>query len=679
MALLLTLLGCSEYELLEEKEPSAREDSDATGPPDPDTGATGLAACAWDEVATGAPIDESCLHEPVTGTLDTVVEWEVDRLDPFPEYGQVLMAPVVGNLTDDDGDGDVDADDVPDVAIVTDDDGADAGFPHGVLRILSGDTGEALVTVQVAFWGDSQVLPYRYSGAALGDVDGDALPDVITVASLIGGPPGDTGGGDVDTADTGAPGDDTDDVPVIPPPPSETSEGGCYPVAWEADGTVKWVATGALLPCGGHAPALADMEGDGAVEVLVGATILAGADGAVRSAGGGGVGRYEAFAEVGYMSFASDLDGDGVQELVAGSTLYDANGAAICTAQGDDGFGAAADFDGDGLGEVVVVGNGGVRLFDHACAVRASWPLDGSGNGGPPTIADFDGDGVPEIGAASAAAYAVYEADGTLLWSAPITDASSHTTGSSVFDFDGDGRAEVVYADETTLWIFDGGTGEVRLADDRHSSRTLHELPVIVDVDGDGLTEIVVPNGGGHHEDDAGGLYVLGSADGSWLGNRPVWNQHAYDLVHVDDDLGVPSAPASNWPTWNTFRSGDVAPISGGASPDAVPIAGVCRAECDAGTLVVGVRVGNGGMAALRAGVPVAVYYEGNAGAVGVAFTDTVVAPGEASGIVEVRVDADVAEVRGVRVVADDDGSGGERVAECHEGDLIVLEGPFCE
>ena len=58
------------------------------------------------------------------------------------------------------------------------------------------------------------------------------------------------------------------------------------------------------------------------------------------------------------------------------------------------------------------------------------WPLQGGGTGGPPTIADYDGDMMPEIGLVDAHAYSVYQPDGTVEWSAPVTDASSHATGS---------------------------------------------------------------------------------------------------------------------------------------------------------------------------------------------------------------------------------------------------------
>ena len=44
----------------------------------------------------------------------------------------------------------------------------------------------------------------------------------------------------------------------------------------------------------------------------------------------------------------------------------------------------------------------------------------------------------------------------------------------------------MVYADEQTLWIYQGSTGRIRLAETTHQSGTVNEYPVVVDVDGDG-------------------------------------------------------------------------------------------------------------------------------------------------------------------------------------------------
>src|SRR5690606_26787703 len=76
-------------------------------------------------------------------------------------------------------------------------------------------------------------------------------------------------------------------------------------------------------------------------------------------------------------------------------------------------------------------------------------------------------------------------------WTSPIQDNSSAATGSSVFDFQGDGAAEVSYQDECYARIYDGATGSVKL-EIMNSSATIHEYPLVADVDGDGNSEFVV-------------------------------------------------------------------------------------------------------------------------------------------------------------------------------------------
>jgi len=126
--------------------------------------------------------------------------------------------------------------------------------------------------------------------------------------------------------------------------------------------------------------------------------------------------------------------------------------------------------------------------------------LERGGSGGPPTVADFDGDGKPEIGVATKKFYNVVEpndATGALqpLWKATNHDLSSSVTGSTVFDFEADGSAEVIYADECFLWVYDGKTGAVRFAT-QTTSFTATEAPIVADVDGDGKAEIVMVSNG---------------------------------------------------------------------------------------------------------------------------------------------------------------------------------------
>ena len=677
---LVLLGGCQDYSLHAHKDVPDASDWEDTAGIEPEI--EDLDFCRLGRrLPALTTIDETCTIEQVTGPLDAEVEWSVNDWLNFGEYGDALTVPVVGQLDDDDGSGTIDRFDTPDIVIVTDDNGA-SSLTRGILRLVSGD-GTVGTTIQQGETSEYQVFPYRYGTVALGDVDVDGLPDIVGIVQLVGGAPAaDTASG----TETGNPEEPEDtagefeDPPVFAP---EETEEQCYVGAWTPEGGVLWVGAADPIDCAGHAPALADLEGDGAVEVIVGSSVFDGATGELVWTGTEeGEGRFAAYAQVGAQSFAMDLEGDGLQEVIAGSTIYESDGTARCSVDSGvgDGFPAAADFDGDGVGEFVLVGDGTLHVHDSQCALLAFWPLLGSGNGGPPTIADFDGDGVPEIGVAEATTYSVYEADGTALWSMPTTDESSHATGSSVFDFDGDGRAEVVYGDEVTLWIFDGATGTVRLEDSGHTSRTLHEYPVVADVDGDGQEEIVVGQGGGHYDEQLHGIYVLGSASGAWRGDRQVWNQHAYSINNVNDDLSIPAPAGPNWPLYNTFRSGDLSPNSGGATPDAVPYVTSCQDPCRNGRLDVIVRVGNAGTADMRSQVPVSVYaeVEGELRWLHTLRTPVATRSGRSSRVLRFFLDpVDVPE--GLIWVVVDDDEGVEQVVECHEdNNMARLGGLFC-
>ncbi len=686
---LMGLTGCFDYGINSQK-PTPGADSWDDPRDDTAVGPIPFPCEEEGQIALDVQVDESCVSDVQVGTLDTVVEWSISAFEDYPEFSQILTVPVVGNLNDDNGDGVIGPGDIPDIVMVGDD-----NLPpitHGAIHIISGDGDQLVPAIFDGAIENYQIYPYRYASVALGDLDADGVPEIVTVGQIVGGPPDpDTGPGDsgINIPDDSS-GDSlpTDTGPVEVPviidlgEVPEGMEAPCRVVAFTPDGAVKWVATEAEIVCAGHVPAIADLDGDGAAEVIVGPIILEGATGALRAWGQGGEGRYPAFDQMGWISAISDLDGDFSQEIIAGNTLYDSQGTVICSVSGvEDGFPAVADLDGDGMGDVVLVGDGRMSIYDHGCVPVASWDLDGIGNGGPPTIADFDGDGLPEIGVATDTVYAVYEVDGTLRWSRPVVDASSHTTGSSVFDFDGDGQSEVVYGDETTLWIFDGSDGTVRLEDTFHTSRTLHEYPVIADVDGDGMAEIVVPQGGGHHEVENVGLYVLGSANNDWQYARPVWNQHAFNIVNINDDLSVPAVPDANWPDHNNFRSGDVNILSGGSTPDVITQAVFCAEHCADGTVGLLVRLGNGGAVEMRRDVPISVYSEinGQRYLLQTKSTTREVNPGKSSEAVSFELNAlDLPE--GVLVVIGDDYGGYGGLAECHEdNNELVLTGVRCE
>ncbi|MCB9765914.1 MAG: PQQ-like beta-propeller repeat protein, partial [Alphaproteobacteria bacterium] len=454
---LLLLAACSEYNLGGEKDnPQILDDTaEPECPPQipdcEDTGETAEPDDTGEEVprcedlyfgAQNLDVVEACEVIPQTGTFTPVVEWSISTFSTQPAYDQVMMTPIVASLTDDNGDGDIDDDDIPDVLFTTYTGTNWTGA--GYLRAVHGDGSGEIFTASVQLEGSA--------GLAAGDLDGDGVVEIVgaTLAHEI--------------------------------------------IAFEHDGTEKWRSRAFTQTVLAYAPypAISDMDGDGSPEVIVG-TVVLNSNGTVRSPGNttsrGSAGTYSS------LSFPVDLDGDGVEEIITGNAAFDADGNELWRASVPDGYPAVGDFDGDGEGEVVATANGRVWLLDTDGAILWQQSLPNSSTtAGPPTIADYDGDGEPEVGVAGISLYAVFDTDGALLWWRPSQDGSSGVTGSAVFDFEGDGQAEAVYPDETRVWVFSGTDGAIKLESPDHSSWTVTEYAPIVDVDGDGQAEIVVPN-----------------------------------------------------------------------------------------------------------------------------------------------------------------------------------------
>jgi hypothetical protein len=334
-------------------------------------------------------------------------------------------------------------------------------------------------------------------------------------------------------------------------------------VAFEHDGLVKWRSVDLGLGVSGEievigSPSIADLDGDGTAEVVVGAAVL-NSDGTLRWKGGSSADTGN--NGFGPLSVVADLDLDGRPEILTGKSAYRADGSLYWTSTRIDGFTAVGNFDVDPFPEIVVVSGGSVRLLEHSGQVK--WgpvSLPGGGRGGPPTIADVDADGHAEIGVAGSTRFVLFETDGSVKWEVEIQDSSSNVTGSSVFDFEGDGKAEIVYADELYLRILRGSDG-AELYKLEKGSATLHEIPTIADVDGDGRAEIVVGANDWSFGQETG-LYVIGGADQNWIPTRAIWNQHAYHVTNVRADGTIPATETHHWlvPGLNAFRQNAFAP-----------------------------------------------------------------------------------------------------------------------
>ena len=555
--LLLILCGaCSDYNFHQDKKDDNPGifDSGHTTVDTADTSTTPGDTSVSNDVCEGesypggeVALNEECYIEYTVGTFSPVVEWKKSSWSVDPSSNNIMMTPAVASLTDDNGDGLINSEDTPDIIVVT-------YGSYGTLRAVSGDGSSEIFNIT------GQQLQGQ-GAVALGDIDNDGIVEIIACTSST-------------------------------------------VKAFEHDGTLKWTSPSIA----GHlygtsdAPAIADMDGDGNPEIIVGNAILNN-DGSIRGLGSYGRG---GSANVGTTSFAVDLDADGDQELISGNAIYDVNGTAIWHNSEQDGYVAVADFDGDGQGEIIAMNSGKIWLTDTDGTVLWRNTVSGasSGYGGPPTIADYDGDGEPEVGVAGRSNYTVFDTDGTKMWEKTTQDASSGNTGSAVFDFEGDGVAEAVYADETRLWVFNGPDGAVKLESTEHSNGTWTEYSVIADVDGDGHAEIVVPNTSPHT-----GFYVFGDASNSWREGRRIWNQHAYSITNVDDDGGIPTSPDLNWLKYNNFRSGDLGAGQDGEYPDLLAtVLDVCLDDCDEGKLTVWYQVGNRGYYDINEPVLVEVY-----------------------------------------------------------------------
>lgn len=579
-----------------------------------------------------------CEYFPEPGVITPEEQWAWTGSVVAPASVHVMMAPVVGDL---DGDG------MPEVVFNTYDAVGSYGGP-GVLRIVRGDTGAEILSVT-----SPVVCPEH--GIALGDLDADGTPEVVTMLSPC-------------------------------------SDGAI--VAFAPDGTEIWRSHNTDgSPFTGNfqfgAPAIADLDGDGRAEVVVGGAIFE-SDGTLRVNVRAGAGSNCCSAVPrSPLTAIYDVDADGALEIVAGNAVWNADGSVVWEdASLVDGYVAVADFYGDDIPDIVVVhqlpaGSGvgyvSIRRGTDGMVLFGPVAMPGGGRGGPPTVADFDGDGLPEIGVAGGAAYAVFDPDGAadVLWQATTQDASSNITGSSVFDFDGDGRAEVVYNDECYMRIYAGVDGRV-LAEVPQHSHTLIEYPLIVDVDADGNAEIVfagnaavnlctaIPGYTGHRS----GIRVFRDAADNWVGTRPVWNQHTYHITNVRRDLSIPTSEQPNWRRFNSFRKN---PQSFDA-PNLVPADLSTDAAGCPTTLELTATIRNDGAVAVGAGLAVSFYLGTETTPGRLLATERTTAPIPAGGSTTVTASVTLAMSELGRdlpwfVRADDVGDGTGENNECIETD----------
>jgi RHS repeat-associated protein len=337
------------------------------------------------------------------------------------------------------------------------------------------------------------------------------------------------------------------------------------------------------------AVAVADLEGDGRAELIYHQGVFR-SDGSLRWSSlrpGSALAR----------PVVVDLDMNGSAEVVLGRDVFDADGNLLFSLEEPTPQVAIGNFDADPYPEIAAVQNGDgttgnpqVRLYEHDG--RKIWGpiLTRGARGGLPIVADFDGDGHADIGVFGHVYYAALDRFGRQIWIATISDDSTGSNGSVAVDLDGDERYEVVTNDHDLLRVLDGVSGVLRLAIPSESA-TYAESVVVADANADGHLDIIVPS------DRSGsiGLRMFSDAYTGWNSGPKIFNQYNYTVDNVTPDGGVPRQPGRWWLTHNTFRA--LPPDNG------MPDLGVFQLESltTDGVRTVRVRVTNRGLAASTA------------------------------------------------------------------------------
>lgn len=251
-------------------------------------------------------------------------------------------------------------------------------------------------------------------------------------------------------------------------------------------------------------PRIADFNGDGREEVYVGNEVFDALTlTPIGSGGDANIGQhYQHDGAMFMMGCAADVlpENPGL-ELVCGNQIFSvsASGVTLIRTIGNkhEGSSQVADFDADGTPEILVRTSMG-RLSLYSVKENKEIFRDAYIMTGYPAIGDIDGDSIPEIvGLISSSRMVAYKYDPqhsrlVTIWEMPHSDRSAQTS-MTLFDFNGDGKCEIVYRDETSLRIIDGsGSKPVTVANMMVSSATKSEYPVVADIDGDNEAEIVI-------------------------------------------------------------------------------------------------------------------------------------------------------------------------------------------
>ena len=168
-------------------------------------------------------------------------------------------------------------------------------------------------------------------------------------------------------------------------------------------------------------------------------------------------------------------------------------------------------------------------------------------------------------------------------------------------------------------------------------------------------------------------MSAYGDQDESWASARPLWNQHAYSITNINDDLSVPMDATPNFTLYNSWHSAMAVTDAEALRYDlSGTINNVCEDDCDKGVVVVTYQIFNMSEAPFEGEVNVSFYasFGSTKELLDTITVDLELAAGMTTEGLTGYLPADATSGSdGLIMVVDDNGSGTGLVTECSEVD----------
>jgi outer membrane protein assembly factor BamB len=422
------------------------------------------------------------------------------------------------------------------------------------------------------------------SGAAMADLDGDAVPEILFGTS-VGAPQVLALRRDGSVALTLESHEGGVTAPVTPVDLDEDGEaeitwGGAQGVQLhltDASGENLWSAElGETLH---GARAIGDLDGDDRLDIIAASCDALKGSGSLRAFTGlTGELLWEAETPGCYTSapLLFDQDGDALPDVVAAvgpEALLRAFSGLDGSLRWETALGGApsqpgsfGDLDGNGIPDIAIADSTATLHVVDGGAGALMWSLAIEGEIrilGPTAMGDVDGDGRLEIVLAGRSLH-VYDEYGNVQWEKALP--AECAGGPILVDHDGDGLPDVIAAtSDLSVSVFAGVSSRllasVQLDDHGHSDGDMLFQPAVWDLDGDGSMELFLVHGG---PDPAAGATgwgraVLLSFGGHGFGWPTVHHDH-----HNSSNFEYPPGAYINDPDWPPEDPGDTGPLDTG-------------------------------------------------------------------------------------------------------------------